>query len=98
MEPIVSMARCNNNNNNNNNNNINNNTNTTTTNNNVIDDVIILAHLSMDISMMLRYYVIDTSVSGGQLKYDDQFFFVTAWYKKKYAHAKLAVGGKSSAS
>ena len=91
MEPIVSMARCNNNN-------INNNTNTTTTNNNVIDDVIILAHLSMDISMMLRYYVIDTSVSGGQLKYDDQFFFVTAWYKKKYAHAKLAVGGKSSAS
>ena len=36
-----------------------------------------------------------TSVSGGQLKYGDQFFFVTARYKKKkYAHAKMAVGGK----
>ena len=35
-----------------------------------------------------------TSISGGQLKYGDQFFFVTARYKKKYAHAKMAVGGK----
>ena len=35
-----------------------------------------------------------TSVSGGQFKYGYQFFFVTARYKKKYAHAKMAVGGK----
>ena len=80
MESIVSMARCNNNN-------INDNTNTTITNNNVIGvciyrDVMILVHLPMDISMMLRYHVIDTSVSGGKLKNDDQFFFATAWYKK----------------
>ena len=29
-----------------------------------------------------------TSVSGGQLKYGDQFFFVTAWYKKKICARK----------
>ena len=31
-----------------------------------------------------------TSVSGGQLKYGDQFLFKTAWYINKYAHSKMA--------
>ena len=41
-----------------------------------------------------KIYPTCTSVSGGQLKYGDQFFFRDSEVKKKYAHAKMAVGGK----
>ena len=36
----------------------------------------------------IESYLESTSVSGGQLKYCDQFFFVTAWYIKKICARK----------
>ena len=40
-----------------------------------------------------RYVMKRTSVSGGQLKYGDQFFFVTAWYKKIMRKQKWLLPG-----
>ena len=50
----------------------------------------------------IESFALHSNVLGGQLKYGDQFFFVTAWYKKKICARKndcwREISGATSAS